>query len=415
MNQILDYNPNKSSGSGSSGGSDKVVRVFAICLALFAICLLAIGGVTLLKNKNKEQPTTDKPAASATKAQISAEQLDEVVKVKVVHDKALDKIIYKWDNEKETTINCNGQTEMETEIALLAGEHSLTIKVLDADGVETPFEKSFESNVGVDKEKPTITTSHVGDKVTVYVEDETELDFVTYRWNDEDEIVVEAEEGSKSVQFEVTIPKGNNDLMIVAVDKSNNSESKSEPYTGLTAPEVYLEVSAEKDSVYVKITHEVGIKEVLLELNGQSQVVGIGDDNPTEVVFGFALPSSSNVIKLVVTSVEGITTQKEIEVKNDNLSANDIEITVTQAEDDNHKATVMIKSPTGMTSLSLNFNDVDIPINLGDEVLPEDRKEIRFDLPLADGNNKITFNITRPDGLEKHETKEIYCEAETRR
>ena len=37
MNQILDYNPNKSSGGGTSG-SDKIVRGFAVILAIFAIC-----------------------------------------------------------------------------------------------------------------------------------------------------------------------------------------------------------------------------------------------------------------------------------------------------------------------------------------------------------------------------------------
>ena len=40
MNQILDYNPNKSSGSGKASGSDKVVRIFAIILIVFAVCLV---------------------------------------------------------------------------------------------------------------------------------------------------------------------------------------------------------------------------------------------------------------------------------------------------------------------------------------------------------------------------------------
>ena len=42
MNQILDFDPNKKSG-GSSSGSDKVVRVFAILLVIFAIGLLSSG------------------------------------------------------------------------------------------------------------------------------------------------------------------------------------------------------------------------------------------------------------------------------------------------------------------------------------------------------------------------------------
>ena len=412
MNQILDYNPNKSSSGGSSG-SDKVVRVFAICLAVFAVCLLAIGGVTLLKNK-KEEPAT--PVAQATKAQISVEQLETTLKIKVVHDKAIEKIIYKWDNEKENTINCNGQTEIEKEISLLSGSHALTIKVIDVNGEESlPFEQSFESSIGEDKEKPTIETELNVNKLIVKVEDDTALDFVTYRWNNDEEIVVQAEEGQKSLEFEIEILKGKNDLMIVAVDKSNNSESKSASYTGVTKPEVYLEVSAEKDSVYVKITHDTGIKEVMLELNGQSQNVGIGDDSPTEVVFSFGLPNSTNIIKIVAVSVDDTKTEKELEVVNDSLTADNIEITLTQSEEDRHLAVINIKSPDGISSLKLNINDMDLEVPLGDEIPPEERREISFTYPLVDGNNKFVFHIVRPDGLEKHETKEIYCEEEVRR
>ena len=53
MNQILDYNPNKSSGGGSSG-SDKVTRVFALILICFAICLAGVGGYNLMNNKTKK-------------------------------------------------------------------------------------------------------------------------------------------------------------------------------------------------------------------------------------------------------------------------------------------------------------------------------------------------------------------------
>ena len=81
MNQILDYNPNKSSGGGSSG-SDKVTRVFALILICFSICLVGVGGYNLFKN-NKDKAV---PVQTATQAKIEVEQKDSVVAIKVSHD-----------------------------------------------------------------------------------------------------------------------------------------------------------------------------------------------------------------------------------------------------------------------------------------------------------------------------------------
>ena len=100
MNQILDYNPNKSSGGGSSG-SDKVVRVFAAILAVFAICLLIGGAYGIYKNNNSKSNIQTQPVS---KAQIEIEQKETTAIIKVNHDKVIEKLIYSWDSEKETTI-----------------------------------------------------------------------------------------------------------------------------------------------------------------------------------------------------------------------------------------------------------------------------------------------------------------------
>ena len=45
-----------------------------------------------------------------------------------------------------------------------------------------------------------------------------------YRWNDEEEQIVKADsENPKEIKFNIEIPKGTNDLTIIAVDKNNNS------------------------------------------------------------------------------------------------------------------------------------------------------------------------------------------------
>ena len=74
MNQILDYSPNKTSKKGGSSGSDKIVRVFAILLAIFAICLLGVGGYSILKNR---KAMSDADSGSVTQATVAVIQNDE--------------------------------------------------------------------------------------------------------------------------------------------------------------------------------------------------------------------------------------------------------------------------------------------------------------------------------------------------
>ena len=180
MNQILDYNPNKSSGGGTSG-SDKIVRVFAVILAIFAICLLAGGAYGIYKNNSK----SNLPAQAATKAQINIEQKETTAVIKVKHDKVIEKLIYNWDSEKENTIKGSGESAMESEISLFAGEHTLNVKVIDIEGNETIYDQVITSEAGEDKLYPVISlnVNNETKRLVITATDETAIDYVTYRWN----------------------------------------------------------------------------------------------------------------------------------------------------------------------------------------------------------------------------------------
>ena len=127
MNQILDYNPNKSSGGGKTSSSDKVVRVFAVLMFIFGLFLLGNAGYSLYKDKQKENVIADAPV----KAEITVEKGETAATIKIRHDKAIETVIHSWDNDKETTEKGNGESTMEITVPLAAGEHTLNIKVID--------------------------------------------------------------------------------------------------------------------------------------------------------------------------------------------------------------------------------------------------------------------------------------------
>ena len=194
MNQILDYNPNKSSGSKKGGSSDTIVRVFAVLLALFAICIIAVGAYRLVKSKQQTQEIVE----TATDAVIEIEEYEEYAKVIITHDKVIDKAEYKWDDDgKVNPPNLGGgKSTMEFEVQLLKGVHTLNIVVTDIDGHTTSKSKTIESATGLDNTKPTIEITTEGNVAKIVATDDTEISYITYRWNEDAEVRVDQDEDS---------------------------------------------------------------------------------------------------------------------------------------------------------------------------------------------------------------------------
>lgn len=313
MNQILDYNPNKQSG-GSSSGSDKIVRVFAIFLVVFAIGLLASGAYGIYKNKETKKASATKP----TYATITAEQTEGKVVVSVKHDKAIEEMYYSWNTSAERSFKGEGSKELEKEIDIPAGTNTLHIKIVDINGVETSFEKEFTAEDGLDILNPVISLNVVdgeGDdklkKLKITATDETKIDFITYRWNNDEEVKVEADNNNpKEIVLQIDILRGENDITVVAVDSSNNTTTETKSFTGLTKPVIVVTLSADGSSLDVLTTHENGISNIYYTLNGREYLANFDDNtenaNPKEVRFTQALDEGYNRFILTVKSIDGI-------------------------------------------------------------------------------------------------------------
>lgn len=414
MNQILDYNPNKSSGSGKSSSSDKIVRVFAVILVIFALCLVGSGIYGMYKNQKKEAVSqTDTP----TKAVITVERDDTddtKAIIKVSHDKAIEKVIYTWDNDKDTINKGNGKPTMEIEISLPAGTHTLTVKVTDIDGNDTIYDEEIYSENGEDKVNPEIKTTvdQATKEIVITATDETELDYVTYRWNDEEEQRQDADsENPKQIKFNIEIPKGTNDLTIIAVDKNNNSTTKTDKYTGVTKPEIKVTVSEDKKNVHVDCYHENGISEITVKINdGGTQNVNLPTDEVlTEAGFDFGLEGDKNTVIIKARSVDGTETEvtEEIvaeEAPEENPEESNIEFIYEEYDDTNEKVKLIIKTASGISSGTVVINDQTFDLPAAIFGLTETPA---IDVPIAEGTTKVIVTVKTEDGTEKTEEKEF--------
>ena len=405
MNQILEYSPNKNSGGGASG-SDKIVRIFALILIIFALCFIGIGGYGFMK---KNKTTADAGTATQTEAKIEVEKLESTALIKVSHDKAIEKVIYSWDSDKEIVEKGDGTSAKEIEIPLPAGQHTLTVKVVDIDGVETSYKKDITSENGTDIINPEIKIVVTEDKkLKITATDETEIAYVTYKWNNEEETVVdEKDETGKTIEFEIEILKGNNDLTVIAVDANNRTTTENKTFAGVTKPEVKITVASDKKSINVNCSHENGLKKIMLNANGKDYEVGLDGGTPSDANFDFTLPEGNVTIKVTATSVDETVTEATEEIIPDEpetSSTNEnIMISIGKSVENTNKALISAEYSEGIKDLKLNVNDQDYGVGLPEE----NPTNLSFELDLVEGNNRITVTVIGTDGTENTKVEEL--------
>ena len=200
--------------------------------------------------------------------------------------------------------------------------------------------------------------------------------------------------------IDIDINKGTHDLTVSAVDKNNNTTTEIKSFAGVTKPVVTITVSADKKSIDVYTSHENGIDQIKLNINGQDYDVGVPEDKPKEISFNVGLPSGNNTVKVTAISVEKTETIVEETVS---AADDEIEIKIEQQEDVADKVMISAKCSAGIKELKLNVNDIDYDLGMQ----AENPTELSFELPLVEGNNKITFTVISANGTEKQEIKEI--------
>lgn len=308
MNQILDYNPisnGENRRNSNNSGTDKIVKVFALLLIIFAICLIGIGIYNKVQNSSK----SDVGNVAPTKAVITTTKDGTTLKITVSHDKNLAKLIYNWNTNSEKTVSIATGKTFETTIDIPAGNNTLNLQVIDEVGNKTEYSEEMLSEDGVDIIEPNIEYKITDDKkIEIKVKDETAIDFITYRWNDEEETKVEAEEdGQLQIVKEIEIKKGENNLTIVAVDKANNTASIQQVFTGLTQPNIQVVLSEDKSKLVVTCTHENGISKIEYTLNDKPFAAEL-EEKPKDVQFEQQLDEGYNKIILTVTSIDDTST-----------------------------------------------------------------------------------------------------------
>ena len=410
MNQILDYSQNtnkapsqKSFGGGggynpkpsrNDSGSDKIVRVFAIILIIFAVAVIGIALSSKLSNDETIKEEKEEKKQEKAVIELIADEEESTLKINITHTKNIEKVIYKWGTNREKELKSQGGMTFTEEISLPNGENTLTIKVIDAEGNETFKEEVFTTSTGVDITPPQLSLVPEGNKLVITAKDEKEISMITYKWSSDEETteVHVDEEGKTELVTEVEIQRGENDILVTAVDKAGNISTDTRTYKGVTLPEVVVTVSADGTQANVNVTHEVGIQSINIVLNGESYDIEELDGTQTDVSVDFEIdPNIENKLAVTAVSIEGTESKKEETIVYEGNNGPVIEVV-----QDGPTIHVLFKAEAGILKAELFMQEQSFML----DGLDGNPKEASLDLDLPEGTNRLIFTMTDMNGDE---------------
>lgn len=156
---------------------------------------------------------------------------------------------------------------------------------------------------GEDKTNPKIEFSNpTNNHVTVIVTDETELEYMTYRWNEEEEKkIFPSQENMKKITEEIEVLRGQNKLTVLAVDKAGNQYQSVKTYEGITKP--YVNIVQDGNDLVIRVKDEEELDYVYYVLNGKEFKLKI-QGGQKEIEYRQAMDEGENRISLQAFNVK---------------------------------------------------------------------------------------------------------------
>ena len=297
MNQILatsNATKVKTKKNKGTGPADikTVVRVFAIIMLIFGIFMIGTGSYAIYKDNEAKNEATTKPVITETLNEDST-----AIKLSVTHYKAIDRIEYSWNNGEVQTITGNGRRNIEIDIEIPGGTNILNVKAIDVQGQEISTDKEYTT-------EDIINLSVSGSKLKITAENETEIAYMTYRWDEDEEQRIDI--NATTVDQEIDIPMGEHNLTVILVDVNNETITKEQKVKGVTKPTIDIGIDDAQEYYLITISDETGLERVEFTIRGEQKTVTV-ENGETELKYKLKLNDrDENRLEITAYNVDGI-------------------------------------------------------------------------------------------------------------
>ena len=276
MNQILmteDDKPRDRKGFSEKNNENNVslgskinslAKVFAILIIIFGLTLIGSGSYAVYgqykENKNYKAPV------------VTAEKKGNRITITAMNDIGIRYLSYYWNSSNQiTTVEGKNKTEVKATTNIIAGNNKLNVKVTDARGKVRIYTNNYIQEEQ-DITEPEVEISSEGAKIKITATDDTELSYIKYKYGENEEVKVEANEDDSStiIAYIEDVANDKVTLRIEAVDASKNTKVLEQQIMGVKRPTIKV-VPDENDPEYLilTVTAEEGLRMVSFYINEQ--------------------------------------------------------------------------------------------------------------------------------------------------
>lgn len=302
MNQILSTENIKEKKKRKGPAEiSSVAKFFSIAILIFGIFIIGTASYSMYQNYQESQTIT-KPTIN-----VSQTAEDKIV-LKVIHDKTLSKVTYSWKDDEVISLNVSGKKNIEQEIEIPTGTNTLKVYAQDLNGQEIKFENTYtrEGDITLDVRK-----QEDGNNIIISAQGKSELSYLTYRWDEEDETRIDI--NSNETEQEIEAIKGTHTLTVIVVDINNNTETKEIEIQGVTKPKLEVAPDASGNNFVVTMSDEQGLEKVEFIIN-ETKKYRVMLDGKTEHEFSYPLEEGENKLNVTVYNTSGVTENRKVKI-----------------------------------------------------------------------------------------------------
>lgn len=297
MNQILMVEDKKKKRNSGPIEIANIVKFFAIILIVFGVSFIGQGSYAIYK-ESKGKNTKELPM-------VNMERVNDTVIIKANSSYKIENLIYSWNEAEETKISVDNNY-IEEEVILPIENSILNVKIEEENGRTVKYKKEFIIE-GLDITQPTIeiTEESTAGNIKITATDETQMAYITYKVNDEEEIRIDkSETEDKVMNYILKLPRGENKVIITAADTSGNIGILEK--TIIVSGKTSMNLKLENGKLIIIAEDPDGIRDIDINLNGVSYTAK--DINKKGVRIPLDIVEGTNTVRITITNVNSLVT-----------------------------------------------------------------------------------------------------------
>lgn len=245
------------------------------------------GSYAMYKAKQEAENAPTKPSIS-----LETGSSDSMTKIVVTSEKeTIDQVQYYWNDETPKTISGNSRKYIEQETPILSGTNILHVIATNSAGQISSYDEEMtrDSDISIQFEVS-------GSNIKIKLEGQSDIQYITYRWDDEAETKLDINQ--KTSEQEIETQKGLHTLTVTAVDVNNTQEVKEQEINGVMKPEVNITTDGSSNFV-ITASDENGLKKVEFIIN-ETEKYMLNLDGRTTLNYSYPLHDGENKIEVTV-------------------------------------------------------------------------------------------------------------------